>query len=93
MKKIVVNVPSEGRANLHGTLESQPVHGMKVVGAQTVVGPSVQLVKGTAGRVATFKMREGLWEEKRGHKVKGGERKRRILMAIERRKKKQEEGE
>ncbi|CAK7228757.1 telomere length regulation protein [Sporothrix curviconia] len=68
--------PAEGAA---GTvpdydLNAPPVrvHGYKVVGAKTIAGPYALPLKQQAGsRVAVT---EGMWEDKRGHKIDGGER-------------------
>lgn len=75
-KKLVVNVPEEGlKAGQQLKVEElRPVEGMKVRGAHTIVGPYVQYVKGTGGSVAVMKAQEGMWEERRGVKVDGGER-------------------
>ncbi|KAF2764804.1 hypothetical protein EJ03DRAFT_346040 [Teratosphaeria nubilosa] len=47
--------------------------GVKIVQGSTVGGRGVEYVKGHLG-VARLKVQEGLWEERRGHKVDGGER-------------------
>ena len=76
VKKLVVNVPeadSGGQKDL--SLKAlNPVQGMKVRGAHTIVGPYIQYVKGAGGSVAIIKAQEGMWEERRGVKVDGGER-------------------
>ena len=72
-KKLVVNVPMDAQGASAMT-DLKAVQGMKVIGAQTIVGPHVQLVKGSQGSLATIRVREGMWEVKRGHKVDGGER-------------------
>jgi putative component of toxin-antitoxin plasmid stabilization module len=46
----------------------------KVAFPGVVAGPHCLPVKGSGGRVARIKAIEGLWEQKRGHKVGGGER-------------------
>ena len=72
-KRIIVNPPLV--TNTISSLQRlRPIDGMKVVGVRTIVGPYVQLVKGTSGSVATIKVQEGMWEVKRGMKVDGGER-------------------
>ena len=70
-KRMIVNAPPEVIKN---SPSLKPVDGMKVVGVRTIVGPYVQLVKGTHGSVATIKVQEGMWEVRRGVKVDGGER-------------------
>lgn len=73
-KKLVVNMPPGAPVDETITKELAPVKGMKVVGAHTIIGPHVQLVKGSNGSVAKIKIQDKMWEEKRGHKVDGGER-------------------
>lgn len=74
VRKMIVNASPEhvGKPPSLGGLKA--VEGMKVMGARTIVGPYVQLVKGTSGSVATIKVQEGMWEVRRGVKVDGGER-------------------
>ncbi|KAF4629347.1 hypothetical protein G7Y89_g8801 [Cudoniella acicularis] len=69
MRKIVANVA----AGLNTPSESLvPVKGVRIKGAHTIVGPHVQPLKG--GKAAKIEVKEGLWEERRGHKIDGGER-------------------
>lgn len=72
VKKMVVNVPLEDGKVDKG--EARAVEGMKVRGAKTIVGPYVQYVKGSESAEAIIKAQEGMWEERRGVKVDGGER-------------------
>lgn len=72
-KKLVVNVPMDA-PNASAVTDPKPVQGMKVRGAQTIMGPYIQTVKDSQGTLATIKIQEGMWEIKRGHKVDGGER-------------------
>lgn len=74
MKKVVVNVPPDATVNESRLRELEPVNGLKVIGARTITGPFVEPVKGTRGSVATIKVQEGMWEQRRGQKVDGGER-------------------
>ncbi|KAI9892907.1 MAG: hypothetical protein M1814_001066 [Vezdaea aestivalis] len=50
-------------------------------GGSTIAGPHVQTVKGSDGAVAQLAVKEGLWENKRGHKVDGGERRKAMVRA------------
>jgi IGR protein motif len=75
-RKIVVNVPPDSTAPSVPLEEAKPVKHMKVIGAYTIKGPHVQLLKGTRGSAATLAVKEGLWEVKRGRKIDGGERRR-----------------
>ena len=69
MAKVILNVGEGG-------LGDKPVKGLRVKGAHTIVGPYVLPVKGTDGKEAKIKVAEGLWEDRRGHKIDGGERRR-----------------
>lgn len=73
-RKVIVNLPSAVPAPTLSTTELKPVKGLKVLGAHTVSGSHVELVKGTMGRVGRITVKEGLWEQRRGHKIDGGER-------------------
>ena len=74
MKKRVVNASPETPINEPRLRALKPVYGLKVQGAHTIVGSFVEPVKGTGGSMATIKVQEGMWEQKRGEKVDGGER-------------------
>lgn len=86
VKKMVVNIPpdTQKQEQEQGLKyeELQPVEGMKVRGAHSIVGPYIQPVKGTAGRAAILKVQERMWEERRGMKVDGGERKRKMVRRL-----------
>ena len=74
MRKVALNVRA-GEDKPPVTLEeARPVAHVKIRGARTMTGPSIEYVKGTNGLVARIAVKEGLWEEKRGKKVDGGER-------------------
>ena len=85
MRRMVVNKPLEIGGEKEGdstTIEAsgvKPVEGMKVKGARQIVGPFVQPVKGTSGSVARIKVQEGMWEVKRGEKIDGGERRKKMV--------------
>lgn len=68
------DIPAEALARrmLEGGLK--PVVGVHIKGATQIYGPHVEPVKGTNGSVAVIRVKEGLWEQKRGVKVDGGER-------------------
>lgn len=51
----------------------RPVAGIKIVDGNVIGGTGVEYVKGHPG-VARLRVKDGLWEQKRGHKVDGGER-------------------
>lgn len=74
--KRVVNVPM-GSDKPSGPLEdAMPVKFMHVRGAHTLTGPHVETLPGTSGMGGRIKVKEGLWEVKRGRKIDGGERRR-----------------
>ncbi len=88
VKKVIVNVGSDMKDVNDMRLRAlRPVQGLKVQGAKTIVGPFVELVKGSGGSVAAIRVQEGMWEQRRGVKVDGGER-RKVMV---RRKRKLEE--
>lgn len=74
MRKVVVNVPVGAEAPVEPLDTIRGVQGVVVQGAQTIKGSFVEQVKGSSGLKARLRMREGIWEETRGHKVDGGER-------------------
>jgi hypothetical protein len=71
-RKIVVNVAAGGSALEKPAEQLVPVKGLHIKGAQTIVGPHVQPLKG--GKAAKIVVKEGLWEDRRGDKIDGGER-------------------
>lgn len=72
--KYVVNVPA-GRSVKECTLdELSRVRGFKVQGAKTIVGPYALPLKDCEG--ARITITEGMWEDRRGRKIDGGERRR-----------------
>lgn len=89
MRKVIVNTPpsisaeeKDGDAaetttapspQLEDTRDAKPVSGFKIVNNTVIGGRGVRFIKGHQG-VAQLKVQEGLWEQRRGHKVDGGER-------------------
>ncbi|KAI1115829.1 IGR protein motif-domain-containing protein [Nemania sp. NC0429] len=74
-RKFVVNVPSADRpAEECAPAELSRVLGYHVEGARTIVGPYALPLKGHEGARVT--VTEGMWEDRRGYKVDGGERRR-----------------
>src|SRR5271156_4419167 len=76
--KLILNVPSGSETYVleegQTTADLKKPQGFKLHQGHIIVGSYVQPVKGANGSVATLKVREGLWEHRRGHKVDGGER-------------------
>jgi hypothetical protein len=52
---------------------AKPVKDIKIVRGNTIGGTGVEYIKGHPG-VARLRVKDGLWEQRRGHKVDGGER-------------------
>lgn len=71
-RKVVVNVPSGSSAKDDSVADLVVVKSLSIRGAQTIVGPNTVPVKG--GNRSKIVVQEGLWEDRRGHKVDGGER-------------------
>jgi hypothetical protein len=79
-RRIVVNLG--GSAEEVPAEQLKPVGGVRVKGRQTthaIVGSHVQPLKG--GKAAKIKIQEGLWEQRRGHKIDGGERRQAAVRA------------
>ncbi|KAF2433318.1 hypothetical protein EJ08DRAFT_74790 [Tothia fuscella] len=74
MRRVAINVPLGLDEPIGPLDEAKPVEGVKVKDSKTIVGPHVFMVKGTGGLKARIAVKEGLWEDRRGHKVDGGER-------------------
>ncbi|EME80182.1 uncharacterized protein MYCFIDRAFT_101452, partial [Pseudocercospora fijiensis CIRAD86] len=76
-KKIITNIKGEILAPPPKVDEKEvvPVSGTKIVRANTIGGTGIEYVKGQQG-AAVLKVKDGLWEQRRGHKVDGGERRR-----------------
>jgi IGR protein motif len=89
-RKVVVNVPA-GQELPDVPLElARPVNGIKVRGTNSIAGPYIQTLPGSRGLKASLAVTEGLWEDKKGRKIDGGERRRaevRAKRASEERKK------
>jgi len=75
MMKRIINVDPENPPTSDAELrKASRVIGLKIKDSHTIYGPHVELVKGSNGSTAHIKVKEGLWEHRRGHKVDGGER-------------------
>jgi len=72
MKKIVVNVASIGNVEAMPPKDLVPVKGVHIKGASRVAGSHFKPLKGGSG--AKIAVTEGLWEDRRGRKIDGGER-------------------
>ncbi|PLB36706.1 mitochondrial 37S ribosomal protein mS41 [Aspergillus candidus] len=77
MRKVIVNLPPD--ATKYTPDLSTPLQKfahMKIHRGSMLKGPFLQPIKGTNGTAALIKAQEGMWEDKLGHKVDGGERRR-----------------
>ncbi|ORY72000.1 IGR protein motif-domain-containing protein [Pseudomassariella vexata] len=93
-KKYVVNVPLGKSVKETPQEELARVSGYKVRGARTIVGPYALPLK--QGEGVRIKITEGMWENKRGRKIDGGERRRtevRYKKRIQERREMRERGE
>lgn len=73
IQRHVVNVPTGKEIDEVSKDEMVHVPGYKVRGVRTIVGPFAVPIKEGVSRITVT---EGMWEDKRGHKVDGGERRR-----------------
>ncbi|KAI1853489.1 hypothetical protein JX266_001473 [Neoarthrinium moseri] len=93
-KKYVVNVPLGQSVAETKPEDLSRVQGYRVNGAKTIVGPhALPLKSGEGVRVAVT---EGMWEDKRGRKIDGGERRRteiRYKKGVQERREARERGE
>jgi hypothetical protein len=77
VRRFVVNVPNGQTVKTTAVDDLSRVTGYKVQGARTIVGPYA--LPTTGGEGATVTVTEGMWEDKRGRKVDGGERRRTMV--------------
>ncbi|KAI9924160.1 hypothetical protein ASPWEDRAFT_427540 [Aspergillus wentii DTO 134E9] len=85
MKKVVVNLSPDATEYNHDP--SKPLKRfaqMKIHNGSMIKGPFLQPIKGSDGGAALIKVQEGMWEDKLGHKVDGGERRRAEVRAKKR---------
>lgn len=85
MKKIIANVGPDATGYEHNS--SKPIKKfahMKIHHGSSIKGPFLKTIKGTNGTAALMSVQEGMWEDKQGHKVDGGERRRAEVRAKKR---------
>lgn len=70
----VVNIPTKKSIEQAKTYEKVKVEGYHVQDTNTIAGPYALPIKG--GSAAMITITDGMWEEKRGRKIDGGERRR-----------------
>lgn len=77
MKKAIVNMLPGATEYKHSSTAQLPKFAhMKIHRGSKIMGPFLQPLKGSHGSAATITVQEGMWEDKRGQKVDGGERRR-----------------
>ncbi|RAL06285.1 mitochondrial 37S ribosomal protein mS41 [Aspergillus ibericus CBS 121593] len=85
MKRVVVNISPDATNYTHDpTKTPKKFAHMKIINGSIISGPFLQPLKGSNGRAALIKVEEGMWEDKLGHKVDGGERRRAEVRAKKR---------
>jgi hypothetical protein len=85
MKRVIVNLPPDATEYKHDlSRPSKKFAHMKVHRGLLIKGPFLQPIKGANGSAALIKVQEGMWEDKLGHKVDGGERRRAEVRAKKR---------
>lgn len=75
-KKVVANVPAEGSA---GDAQPYIAREFKIKAGNVIQGPWVQQCKGR--KKAQLVVTEGMWEDRQGVKIDGGERRRAEVQA------------
>jgi len=77
MKRVIVNPPVTETSYQHDSSNPPKKFAkMKIYRGSMIRGPFLQPVKGSNGSAALIKVQEGMWEDKRGQKADGGERRR-----------------
>ncbi|KAI9831300.1 MAG: hypothetical protein M1826_003739 [Phylliscum demangeonii] len=80
-RRIVVNVAPGALLPSVPLDQVKPVIGMQVAHGKQIQGPYADPIQGTRGLVSRLAVAEGMWEDRRGHKVNGGERRRKEFLA------------
>lgn len=85
MRKVIVNIAPDAEKYEHKSNDviKKYAH-MKIHQGSMVKGPFIQAMKGTNGSAVLIKATEGMWEDRRGQKVDGGERRRAEVRAKKR---------
>ncbi len=71
--RFAVNVPPGKKVEDTAAEDLVRVRGYKIEGVRTITGPYALPMKGGGAKLT---ITEGMWEDRRGHKVDGGERRR-----------------
>ncbi|KAF2876128.1 IGR protein motif-domain-containing protein [Massariosphaeria phaeospora] len=73
-RKVVANVPAGAQQPVEPLESLTGVDGVVIKGAKTFRGSYVEPMRAAGVPRARLRLQEGIWEERRGHKVDGGER-------------------
>ncbi|KAF9884106.1 hypothetical protein FE257_002278 [Aspergillus nanangensis] len=85
MRRVVVNLSPDATAYTHDPTKPLKKYAhMKIHNGSLLRGPFLQPIKGTNGGAALITAQEGMWEDKLGQKVDGGERRRAEVRAKKR---------
>lgn len=85
MKRVIVNLPPDATTYTYDPSNPLKKYAqMKISNGSKIRGPFLAPLKGTKGSAALIKATDGMWEDKRGQKVDGGERRRAEVRAKKR---------
>lgn len=77
MRKVIVNLPPDATGYTHDpSVPLKRYANAKIHHGFMIKGPFLTPMKGSDGSAAVLRVQEGMWEDKQGHKVDGGERRR-----------------
>ncbi|KAL1865453.1 telomere length regulation protein [Paecilomyces lecythidis] len=84
-KRAIVNLLPDATEYKHdGSKPLRKFAQMKIHRGTMIKGPFLKPIKGSNGSAALIQVQEGMWEDKQGHKVDGGERRRAEVRAKKR---------
>ena len=76
MTRLIVNLPPGETKPSGPTEQLKKVKGLRLMRGQQITGPYVEYKAGGQGAVGVLRVKEGMWEDRRGRKIDGGERRR-----------------
>lgn len=85
MKRVIVNLPPDAIEYTHDP--AKPIKRfahMRIHSGSMIKGPFLKPLKGMNGSAAVIQVRQGMWEDKQGRKLHGGERRRDEVLAKKR---------
>lgn len=86
MRRVIVNLPPDATEYDHNPMKPiKRFARIRIHRGSMLKGSHLQPIKGTNGSAALIVAREGMWEDKQGRKVAGGERRRDEVMTKRRR--------